>query len=148
MNDDAAQIRALNKTLVLNGAIIVLAGFVAGGFLSMVAVGNMSGEVAHWNLAHMECLLNGMFLFLVVGIRRALDLSLRQHRVLTWCFILMAYGNAVFGWLRGIYSVSGLTGEAPLANQLAAAAGGIGVPLGTIGLVLVVMGALRTASRT
>jgi hypothetical protein len=55
----------------------------------------------------------------------------------------MAYGNTVFGWLRGVYDVSGLTGDAPLANQLAAAAGGLGVPLGTIGLVLLVIGALR-----
>jgi hypothetical protein len=143
MSDDAVTIRAMNKTLVRHGALVLLIAFGAGIGLSMVAMGEMEGSVNDWRIAHMEGLVNGMFLFLVVGLRSTLDLSLGQHRVMTWCFVLMAYCNTVFGWLKGIYGVGGMSFDAPLANQLATAAGSLGVPVAIVGVVLLLMGALR-----
>jgi hypothetical protein len=137
--------QTLKKQLALHGAIVLLGAFVAGYMLAEAISGDMPGKKADWNLAHMECLVNGLLLFGVAGISGALTLGAGQARVMTWCFIGMAYCNLVFGFMRGATGASGLSFDGPLTNQVSTAFGTLGVPLGFIGLVLVILGALKKA---
>lgn len=131
------------KTLIINGCLVILGGFIAGFHLGGVAVAGDAMQVQAWTLAHMEGLLNGMFLWLIAGFWSYLVLSAVQQKALIISAVGMAYCNLIFGWMRGLTGARGLEFIGGPDNLLAAAAGMLGVPLGIVMLLLIAIGAWR-----
>jgi hydroxylaminobenzene mutase len=136
---------ALTKMLIANGVIIILCGFIAGFLVGAVALEQLPGNKEDWLLAHMEGLLNGMFLLVIAGIGGFLALGRRSAGVMTYSFIGMAYCNLIFGFMRGATGAKGYALGGDFANEITALAGMLGVPLGIIALLLVLVGALKSA---
>ena len=139
--------RSVEGTLCLHGAIVMFAAFVSGGMIAAAAMGQISGSVEDWKLAHMEPLINGIVLFAVAGCIGKLALSSGQTRVITYCLVIMAYCNTVFGFMLGLTGALGYQFDDSLANNIATFAGMLGVPLAFIAFFLIFLGAIR-AGRT
>ncbi|MCK5881564.1 MAG: hypothetical protein KAG18_06775 [Sinobacterium sp.] len=133
----------LQRRLVFHGAMVVLLGMLCGIPLSMVLLGYISGNPEDWKLAHMEGLLNGILVLAVAGVSGFLRLSDRQYKLLVSMLALMAYGNAFYGWVRGIYGVKGLDFSPPIANQVAALLGGLPVLFAFVAIGLVIWGVYK-----
>jgi hypothetical protein len=139
--------RSVEGTLCLHGAIVMFAAFVSGGMIAAAAMGQVSGSVEDWKLAHMEPLINGIVLFAVAGCIGKLALSSGQTRVITYCLVIMAYCNTVFGFMRGLTGALGYQFDDSLANNIATFSGMLGVPLAFVAFSLIFLGAIR-AGRT
>lgn len=137
--------QSIAKILVLNGVVVIFGGFAAGFVLGAVATGDVQGSHADWTLAHMEGLLNGMFLWLIVGLLPVLTLTIQQLRVMAYCAIGMAYCNLVFGVMRGLTGAKGLSFEGGSDAVLTATAGTLGVPLAIMAMLLIAWGAYKNA---
>lgn len=135
--------KRFQRRLVFHGALVVLFGMLAGIPLAMVLLGYMPGNPEDWKLAHMEGLLNGLLLIGLAGCGQVLVLSERQFKFLSLNLTLMAHGNILYGWVRGIWGVKGLDFAPPLANQLAAILGGLPVIFAFVAIALVIWGAYR-----
>lgn len=135
--------RSNEATLCLHGAIVMLTAFVAGGMIAAAALGQVTGSVDDWKLAHMEPLINSIVLFAIAGCLAKLVLSAGQAKVVTWCLIGMAYCNTVFGFMRGLTGALGYEFGGSLANDVTTFAGMLGVPLGSIAFALILTGAAR-----
>lgn len=135
--------KRFQRRLIFHGALVVLLGMLAGIPLSLVLIGYMPGNPEDWKLAHMEGLLNGLLLIALAGCGKALVLSERQFKLLSLSLTLMAHGNILYGWVRGIYGVKGLDFAPPLANQAAAFLGGVPIIFAFIAITLVIWGAYR-----
>ena len=131
------------RRLMFHGALVVLLGMLAGIPLAMVMLGYISGNPDDWKLAHMEGVVNGLLLIAVAGGAKVLILSERQFKFLSVNLTLMAHGNVLYGWVRGIWGVKGLDFSPPVANQLAALLGGVPIILALIAVSLIIWGAYR-----
>ncbi|NRB37540.1 MAG: hypothetical protein HRU20_03625 [Pseudomonadales bacterium] len=131
------------RRLIFHGAVVILLGMLSGIPLSMVLLGYIPGNPDDWKLAHMEGLINGLLLIGIAGCGQALVLSERQFKFLSLMLTLMAHGNVLYGWVRGIFGVKGLDLAPPFANQLAAVLGGMPVIFAFIAISLVIWGAYR-----
>ncbi|GAB5450639.1 MAG: hypothetical protein Hals2KO_09670 [Halioglobus sp.] len=138
--------RPVSAQLCLHGAIVMFAAFVSGGMIGMVAMGQAAGEVEHWKLAHNEALINSLVLFAVAGCLGKISLSSGRANVVAVCLILMAYCNTLFGFMRGTTGVMGYQFDDSLANNVATAAGMLGVPLAVVAFTLILIGAFRAGS--
>ena len=131
------------RPLIIHGILVMLGGFIAGGFLGAVATGSLEGSLANWKLAHMEGLLNGLMLLAVAGISQHLCLSPGQGRWLTLSLLIMAYCNLGFGFLRGATGELGLDFSGTITNQVTTLLGTLGVPFAIIGVIIVLIGAIK-----
>ena len=73
--------RSNEGILCLHGAIVMFAAFVSGGMIGAAALGQVSGDVEGWKLAHMEPLINSILLFAIAGVIGKLALSPGQAKV-------------------------------------------------------------------
>lgn len=135
--------KSLQRRLVFHGGIVTLLGMLCGGPLAAVLLGYMPGNADDWTLAHMEGLVNGLLMLAVAACSSLLLLSDRQYKLLLWSLVITGYGNALYGWVRGLFSVQGLDFSPPLSNQLAAILGGVPVIFAFIAIALVIFGAYK-----
>ena len=135
--------RSVEGTLCLHGAIVMFAAFVSGLMIGVVAVGQVEGSFEGWKLAHMEALINAIVLFAIAGCMHKLVLTAGKAKVVTYCLVIMAYCNTVFGYMRALTGAPGYQFDDSLANNIATFAGMLGVPMAVIAFVLILMGAIR-----
>ncbi|KAB7741216.1 hypothetical protein F2P47_05580 [Parvibaculum sedimenti] len=105
--------KKLQGLLIANGALVLLAGFVAGFPYGSTVVASLAAGVAAsdfteplraWHMAHLEGVLNGILMFAAAAAASALTLSATSQRVILW-------GLIVSGWTNIVAStISALTG--------------------------------------
>lgn len=108
--------------LVVNGAIMILIGLAAGfpfAFevlqrfelwpLPFVIPFDPPGDVRAWRMAHLEGILNGIFLFVVAGLASHVRLSPRGTAWVFWGLLVMGWGNVIASTLSPIFDARGLT---------------------------------------
>lgn len=105
--------RKIQGLLIANGALVLLAGFVAGfpygsTVVASIAPGAAAADFAEplraWHMAHLEGVLNGLLMIAAAAAAGALTLSSASQRVILW-------GLIVSGWTNIVAStISALTG--------------------------------------
>jgi len=134
--------KKLRASLIFHGAIVIILGLLAGFPYALVLQGQMEGEPRAWSMAHLEGVLNGLLCLGAAGAFGKLALSAGQLRVMTWSFILMAYGNVVASVIGAVTGQRGLELAGPMSNMIVFAIFMIAVVL-----VLVALGLLAYGSR-
>jgi hypothetical protein len=134
--------KKLRASLIFHGAIVIILGLLAGFPYALVLQGQMAGEPRAWSMAHLEGVLNGLLCLGAAGAFGKLALSAGQMRVMTWSFILMAYGNAVASVIGAVTGQRGLELAGPMSNMIVFALFMIAVVL-----VLIALGLLAYGSR-
>jgi hypothetical protein len=140
----------MRARLLYHGALVVLAGLLAGFPYACVVTGQMAGEERAWRMAHMEGLLNGMLALIAAGVWDALVLSARQRRWLALSLIVAAWGNVVASILGASFGVRGLSLAGPPMNAVVYLLFVVAIVAVGIGVVLLVRGgaqAIRGADR-
>jgi hypothetical protein len=140
--------RALRRTMVFHGAIVVLLGMLAGFPYAFVVMGSLEGSERAWRMAHLEGVLNGLLLLAVAGVGGRLVLPARQGQVLAWALVVTGYANVVAAIIGATFAVRGLAPGGSFSNTIVytlfmAAIAGVFVALG-----LVAAGARRRPSGT
>lgn len=133
----------LSRVLCLHASIMIFLAFFAGFAIGAVATGTLQGSMDDWRLAHMEPLLNGILLFAVAGCWDKFRINGSRAMLAAWCLVLMGYCNTVFGLMRGLTGAPGFVFNESVANNITAAAGMLGVPLGFIAFGIILMAVLR-----
>ena len=134
---------AAEKRIYIHASIVIFVCFFAGIMMGMVLTGQVEGTKENWLLAHNEALINALLLFAIGAGLHKLALSNFQITLLSWCLVIMAYSNALFGLMRGFTGVDGYVFNDSLANNVAAFAGTLGVPMAVIAFSLVLYGAIK-----
>ena len=112
----------LRSLLVAHGALIFLAGMVAGFPFAFQILGHielwpipgsldiqMPGDYRGWRMAHLEGILNGLLLIGVGAAGARLRLSERAARWAAWGLIVCGWGNVVASFIGPIAGVRGLS---------------------------------------
>lgn len=131
------------RALCLHGAVLMFITFISGFLIGAVAVGQLHAGLDDWKLAHMEALTNALLLFAVAGFLDRLGLGAGRARLVVVCLVVMAYCNTLFGVMRGLTGAPGLAFDDSLANNIATAAGMLGVPLGFLAVASIAVAAGR-----
>lgn len=105
------------RRLAFHGAIAIVLGLLAGFPFALVILGQMSGDLRAWRMAHLEGVLNGMLLWAAAGVAPVLRLSQRSQNVLLWSLVVVAYGNTVASILGAAAGERGLEPGGNLANM-------------------------------
>ncbi|MGV8995479.1 MAG: hypothetical protein ACOH12_00860 [Parvibaculaceae bacterium] len=103
--------KRVQALLIVNGALVLLAGYISGfPYGTAVAEQMASGTdgivagVRAWHMAHLEGVLNGMLMIAVAAAAGALAMTKRLQGVIFW-------GLVVAGWTNVVASnISALTG--------------------------------------
>lgn len=137
MNENA------RRQLAFHAGVVITLGMLSGIPLAMSALGFIDSRVSDWKLSHMEGLVNGLLMLAVAAAGELLYLSPRLGRVLFACLIFTGYGNALYGWVRGVTGQAGMDFGPPASNQLAALLGGLPIATAFIAIALVMLGAIK-----
>jgi hypothetical protein len=138
--------------LIVNGALVLLAGYAAGfPYGSMVTAeisgvaSNIPGDMRGWHMAHLEGVLNGMLMIAAAAAAGHLAMSDRLQKVLFWGLVVAGWTNVVASTLSPLTGGRG-TGPTGLDwntfNFVVFIAGVIGAVVAAIALVVA---GLRTA---
>lgn len=133
--------KKLRASLIFHGAIVIILGLLAGFPYALVLQGQMEGEPRAWSMAHLEGVLNGLLCLGAAGAFGKLALSAGQMRLMTWSFILMAYGNVVASVIGAVTGQRGLELAGPMSNIVVFALFMIAVVLVLVALALLAYGA-------
>jgi hypothetical protein len=137
--------KKLRASLIFHGAIVIILGLLAGFPYALVLQGQMEGEPRAWSMAHLEGVLNGLLCLGAAGAFGKLALSAGQMRLMTWSFILMAYGNVVASVIGAVTGQRGLELAGPMSNIVVFALFMIAVVLVLVALGLLAYGARPSA---
>lgn len=112
----------MRSFLLLHGALIFLAGMVAGFPFAFHILGRvelwpipgsldiqMPGDYRGWRMAHLEGILNGLLLIGVSAAGGQLRLSDRATRWLVWALLVCGWGNVVASFIGPLSGVRGLS---------------------------------------
>jgi len=112
----------LQSLMVAHGALIFLAGMLAGFPLAFEILGRvelwpipgsleieMPGDTRGWRMAHLEGVLNGVLLISVAAVAHRLRLSERAFAWVAWGLIVTGWGNIVASWLAPLSGSRGLS---------------------------------------
>lgn len=132
--------KKLRASLIFHGAIVIILGLLAGFPYALVLQGQMEGEPRAWSMAHLEGVLNGLLCLGAAGAFGKLALSAGQMRVMTWSFILMAYGNIVASVIGAVTGQRGLEFAGPMSNMFVFTLFMIAVVLVLVALALLAYG--------
>ena len=123
--------KRLQSTLIAHGALVFLAGLLAGFPFAFVILGKIvlwpipgaiewapAGDVRGWRMAHLEGILNGLTLFAVAAIAPRLNLTARAHTILAWSLIVTAWGNMIASLVGPLFGGRGLAFGDSVANSL------------------------------
>lgn len=136
-----------SRALCLHGAVLMFITFISGFLVGAVAMGQLDAGLDDWKLAHMEALTNALLLFAVAGFLDRLALSPARARLVAICLVVMGYCNTVFGVMRGLTGAAGLQFDDSVANNIATAAGMLGVPLGILAFALIAWAATHSSNQ-
>lgn len=131
--------------LVLHGALVTLAGLLAGFPYAMVVTGDLAGEERAWRMAHLEGVLNGLLMLAAAAVGGRLALGAGEQRALFVGLVVAGWGNVVAAALAAIYGVRGLEPAGPLANLAVFALFTAAVVGVLVAVALVAIGAARAA---
>jgi hypothetical protein len=121
--------RRLQRLLVVHGALVFLAGLLAGFPFALLEIHAQTlgaspepppvpGDVRGWRMAHLEGVLNGLTLFAGAAIGPYLRLSPRAHAVLAWSLVITAWGNIVASFIGPLFGGRGLVPGLSVSNTL------------------------------
>jgi hypothetical protein len=105
------------RQLAFHGAVAILLGLFAGFPFAFVILGQMSGDLRAWRMAHLEGVLNGLMLWAAAGIGGVLRLGDGAQRTLVGALIVTAYGNSIAAILGATTGQRGLEPGGTLANM-------------------------------
>jgi len=130
------------RQLAFHGAVAILLGLLAGFPFAFVILGQMEGDLRAWRMAHLEGVLNGLFLWAAAGVGTVLRAGDGAQKLLVRSLIVMAYGNSVAAILGALSGERGLAPGGSLANMIVYA-------LFVVALVaaFVVVGVIAAAAR-
>ena len=144
--------------MIAHGALVFMLGLLAGFPFAFVILGKVvlwpipgaidwqpAGDVRGWHMAHLEGILNGLTLFAVAAVAPRLSLGDRAGRWLAWTLIVTAWGNQIASLIGPIFGGRGLEVTGSAANDLMYLLFVVAVFAVIVAMILVVVGALRTA---
>jgi hypothetical protein len=137
--------KKLRARLAFHGAIVILLGMLAGFPYAFVILGTMESDLRAWRMAHLEGVLNGLLCFGASGVFRRLSLTAGQQRLMTWSFIVMAYGNVIASIVGASTGQRGLEFAGPPANMIVFVMFTIAIIGVFVGLGLIAYGARPSA---
>jgi dolichol kinase len=105
------------RQLAFHGAIAILLGLIAGFPYAFVILGQMSGDLRAWRMAHLEGVLNGLLLWAAAGIGAVLRLGESAQQVVVWALVVTAYGNTLAAILGATTGQRGLEPGGTPANM-------------------------------
>ncbi|WP_339831109.1 hypothetical protein [uncultured Parvibaculum sp.] len=93
----------MQMTLVAHGALVFLAGMLAGFPFASVLVASLDpaattmwpGDVRAWKMAHMEGALNGMLMIAVAAAMAHAAMGAGMQKIIVWGLIVTGWGNIV-----------------------------------------------------
>jgi hypothetical protein len=134
--------------LVFHGAVVLMAGNLAG-FVLGVGLGGMAEETLRaWRVAHTATVGGGVMLIAVGPALRHVALGPRASAWLVWSMVAMGYGAVVSLGVGAGFGVKGFVPTGPPAN-LVAFAGNLAVAGGgVVGTALLGVGARAALART
>ena len=148
----------LQSLLVAHGALVFILGLLAGFPFAFVILGRvvlwpipgaaaytLPGDVRAWRMAHLEGILNGLTLFAVAAVAPRLSLGDRAGHWLAWTLIVTAWGNQIASLIGPVFGGRGLEVTGSAANNLMYLLFVVAVFAVIVAMILVVVGALRTA---
>ena len=94
----------------------------------------------------MEGLINGILMLALVGISNHIHLTARQAKTFYLSIIVTGYGNALYGWARGLSGENGMDGSTSMGSILVQLLGGVPVIAAFLMVALMIIGA-RAAHR-
>lgn len=104
------------RQLAFHGAVAILLGLVAGFPFAFVILGQMSGDLRAWRMAHLEGVLNGLLLWAAAGVGGVLRLGDGAQKVVVWTLVVTAYGNTLAAILAATTGQRGLEPGGTFAN--------------------------------
>jgi hypothetical protein len=141
LEDPSTVDKKLRANLIFHGAIVILLGMLAGFPFALVAMGSMEGEVRAWRMAHLEGVLNGLLCIAAGAVGRNLALGAGAQRLMTWSFVVMAYGNVLASIFGAWTGQRGLEFAMPVSNMIVFATFMVAVVAVFVGLILLAYGA-------
>jgi hypothetical protein len=148
----------LQSLLVAHGALVFLAGMLAGFPFALIVLHGMEvsppgstdvappGDVRGWRMAHLEGILNGILLIAVAAVLPRLSLSARAQSILGWCLIVTAWGNMIASLVGPLFGGRGLALGGGIANDVMFVLFTVAVVTVLVAMALVARGALRAAA--
>ncbi len=146
----------LQSRLITHGALVFLAGLLAGFPFAFLLLGKivlwpipgsidvtMPGDVRGWRMAHLEGILNGLTLFAVAAIGARLTLSERAQKTIAWSLIVTAWGNVIASIIGPIFGGRGLAFGDGVANSLMYLLFVAAIVAVVIAMMLIYLGARR-----
>lgn len=133
--------------LVFHAGGVILLGMLSGIPYSMALLGQISGAATDWQISHMEGLLNGLLMLGIAAAGSLMTLSRLQEKLFYGFVVFTGYGNALYGWARGISGESGVEDTGTLASLIVQMLGGFPVITAFAFIVMLMIGARKSASR-
>lgn len=118
------------RVVALNALFVILLGMFAAGIplvlvvaetvYKQVPIFHTGGDYRGWMMAHLEGLLNGLFMIAVAGVTRIRTMAPVHDRLLVGSLLVSGWGNAIAAILAPILGVRGMVFDANWANDLVA----------------------------
>ncbi|HEY4345303.1 MAG TPA: hypothetical protein VGN05_13215 [Parvibaculum sp.] len=94
--------KKLMSLLIVNGALVLLAGYVLGfPYGSAVTAeltgipASLPGDIRAWHMAHLEGVLNGMLMIAVAAAAGQIAMTVRLEKVIFWGLVVAGWTNVV-----------------------------------------------------
>lgn len=159
--DKATELGAIRTRLVGQGALVLLVGFVFGFGYLFFLIGRIElwpipgaipqqlpGTIKAWRMAHLEGIMNGVFLWLFAGILPLVPVSTRYARRIANAFIAMAWLLPLASVLDALFPASrGLAFQPPFTNYVAFFMFYVGIVWSTWAVILIAWSCLRPEPR-
>tara|TARA_R110002110_G_scaffold165930_19_gene366381 strand:- start:297 stop:743 length:447 start_codon:yes stop_codon:yes gene_type:complete len=108
--------RNMQMLLVGNGALVFLAGMLAGFPYASVLVASVDpgtatmwpGDLRAWKMAHLEGALNGMLMIAVGAAMAQAAMTARVQSIIVWGLIVTGWGNIVASFVSAMTGGRGL----------------------------------------
>lgn len=132
------------SNLVFHAGVVILLGMLSGIPMSMVMMGEMSGVVNDWSISHMEGLINGILMLAVAAAGSLIVLSQRQEKWFYYFVVITGYGNAFYGWARGITGETGMGDSTSMGAIVVQVLGGLPVITAFAFVIMLMVGARKS----
>ncbi|PKQ05302.1 MAG: hypothetical protein CVT73_11985 [Alphaproteobacteria bacterium HGW-Alphaproteobacteria-12] len=108
--------RNMQMLLVGNGALVFLAGMLAGFPYASVLVASVDpgaatmwpGDLRAWKMAHLEGALNGMLMIAVGAAMAQAAMTARVQSIIVWGLIVTGWGNIIASFVSAMTGGRGL----------------------------------------
>jgi hypothetical protein len=134
------------RKMTYHGAAVIWVGLMAGFPFGFVVMGRMEGEARAWHMAHMEGILNGLFIFAAAALLPRLAVEERRLPLYGWSFILTGWTNIVASIIAALARVRGLELGLPISNLVVFSIFVVGVLASLVGLFLMMRGSRERGS--